>query len=123
MNNAIFTYLKSYSTDPFKVDRLIISAILYSLDLQNTGNQFLQQYIIQKEDDDNQNLKEFLSIHLFTEIEELIRVFEFVISPEDKILTGAIYTPKNIRDYIFEQCFCFLLFDNGIVPKSVPFLA
>ncbi|AEE51087.1 HsdM family class I SAM-dependent methyltransferase [Haliscomenobacter hydrossis] len=105
MNNAIFTYLKSYSTDPFKVDRLIISAFLYSLDLQNTGNQFLQQYIIQKEDDDNQNLKEFLSIHLFTEIEELIRVFEFVISPEDKILTGAIYTPKNIRDYIFEQCF------------------
>lgn len=104
MNNAIFTYLKSYSTDPFTVDRLIISAFLYSFDIQTTNIQFLQPYIIHLKDKDYQHLKYFLNIHTFTEIEELIQIFEFVISPEEKIVSGAVYTPKNIRNYIFEQC-------------------
>ena len=34
----------------------------------------------------------------------MINLFEFVISPSDRIVTGAIYTPKNIRDYILGLC-------------------
>ena len=39
--------------------------------------------------------------------EMLIEFFEFVISPSDKVVTGAIYTPQYIRnsivDYVFRQ--------------------
>ncbi|WP_289028714.1 N-6 DNA methylase, partial [uncultured Algoriphagus sp.] len=105
MSKVIFTYLKSYSTDPFEVDRLIVSAFLYSLGLENTTNSFLQPYLIQEKDKDFEGLNEFLPICQFTELEELIQVFEFVISPEEKIVTGAVYTPKNIREYIVNQCF------------------
>jgi hypothetical protein len=33
----------------------------------------------------------------------LIELFEFVISPEDRIVNGAIYTPKYIREYIINE--------------------
>lgn len=39
------------------------------------------------------------------DIENLIEIFEFVISPSDRIINGAIYTPVEIRDYIISQIF------------------
>lgn len=105
MKKEVNTYLHSYSTDPIEVDRLIVSAFLYSLGLENTTNAFLQPYLIQEKDKDFEGLNEFLPICRFTELEELIQAFEFVISPEEKIVTGAVYTPMNIREYIVDQCF------------------
>lgn len=34
----------------------------------------------------------------------MTRLFEFVISPSDKIVNGAIYTPKDIRYTIIYHC-------------------
>lgn len=34
----------------------------------------------------------------------MIKLFEFVISPSDRIVTGAIYTPSRIRKRILEKC-------------------
>lgn len=105
MNKTIFTYLKSYSTNPFEVDRLIISAFLYSSNLQEITNPFLQRYTIKENDSDIQNLRDFLGIYKFSQVEELIQIFEFVISPEEKVVTGAVYTPRDIREYIVDECF------------------
>lgn len=105
MGRDLFTYIRSYSTNPFEVDRLIVSAFLYSLDLKNVEIEFLQPYLIQKTDKDFEGLSEILPIYQFTKLEELIQIFEFVISPEEKIITGAIYTPRSIREYIVDQCF------------------
>lgn len=35
----------------------------------------------------------------------MIELFEFVISPSDRIVNGAIYTPSEIRSYIISQAF------------------
>ena len=104
MTKEVNAYLQSYSTNPTEVDRLIVSAFLYSLDLKNASNEFLEPYVIQKESCDYGSLQEFLNICRFSNIEELIKVFEFVISPEEKVITGAVYTPRNIREYIVEKC-------------------
>ena len=37
------------------------------------------------------------------DIEKLIELFEFVISPSDRIINGAIYTPSDIRNYIVNE--------------------
>ena len=39
------------------------------------------------------------------DLEDMIKLFEFVISPSDRIVTGAIYTPSKIRKRILENCF------------------
>jgi len=36
-------------------------------------------------------------------LEDLIEIFEFVISPKDKVVTGAVYTPKYIREFITKE--------------------
>lgn len=38
------------------------------------------------------------------QLEELIALFEFVLSPSDKIISGAVYTPKKVRDTIIGDC-------------------
>lgn len=103
-------YLSQYSTSPKEVDRLITSAFLEINNLQPKENKLLRQYTISKSNKD-----EYLPLLAFIEIiksetstfdfEELIKLFEFVISPADRIITGAIYTPKRIRDYIIEETF------------------
>jgi adenine-specific DNA-methyltransferase len=48
------------------------------------------------------------AIHTDTKVfgfEELIELFEFVISPADRIINGAIYTPQKIRDFIVSEAF------------------
>ena len=101
----IFRYLKSYSTQPFEVDRLIVSAFLEINQLQILENQYLLEYSINENQiDEHTNLIDFIKI-INTEIaafdiEKLIELFEFVISPSDRIINGAIYTPNDIRDYI-----------------------
>ncbi len=63
----------------------------------------------------SQNIEEYKLVEDFNSIlekenqklcfEELLELFEFVISPSDKLINGAIYTPRNIRKYITSQSF------------------
>lgn len=108
MKSAIFTYLKSYSSIPFEVDSLIVSTFLAVNNISVIHNSFLKSYIIDQSDDKkNQRLLLFIQIinneiDDFT-IEKLIELFEFVISPSDRIVNGAIYTPPEIRNYIVSE--------------------
>src|SRR5690606_33322072 len=38
-------------------------------------------------------------------LETVIKLFEFVVSPADRIVNGAIYTPQHIREYIVAKSF------------------
>jgi len=110
LKTQIFKYLKSYSTQPIAVDRLIISAYLSVNNIQCLNNLFIHRYIINdNEEPEFKNLSEFIivlqgEIQNFN-IEALIELFEFVISPSDRIINGAIYTPSEIREYIINQSF------------------
>lgn len=110
MNQKIFKYLKDYDTEPIKIDRLIISAFIKANQLDVNNNRFIKQYLINSEkDSEYKKVKEFVLIILqensIFNFEDLIELFEFVISPSDRIVNGAIYTPSQIRDYIVAQTF------------------
>ena len=97
------------NTNPWFVDRLIISAFIYINQIQLANNRLLLDYCIRENDEDFENLLGFIetinSIKNEFVIEDLIELFEFVISPSDRIINGAIYTPSEIRDYIVRQTF------------------
>lgn len=105
MNKTLFTYLYGKEYTAFQVDRLIASAFMTSFNLEPKQGSFIQTYSIQQNDDDYALYKDFRELCEFNNFEDLIKVFEFVISPEDKIITGAVYTPKSIREYIVDECF------------------
>lgn len=106
----VFKYLSQYSTNPKDVDRLIISAFLEINELKPNNNKLLNSYSI-KEDENGEytSLLQFIQvINLDTKgfgFEELIELFEFVVSPADRIINGAIYTPQNIRYFIVKEAF------------------
>lgn len=109
MKNA-FKYLSQYSTTPKDVDRLIISAFLEINELKPKKNKLLKSYSINsKSKEEHSSLLEFVSaIYADTKafgLEELIELFEFVISPADRIINGAIYTPQKIRTFIVSEVF------------------
>ena len=105
MKKEILKYLKSYSYDTFKIDRLIVSAFLYSNDIKEVNNKFVKRHLITSDESDFENLQRFLEIHSKIDFENLIELFEFVISPVEKTVSGAVYTPKFIRAFIVENAF------------------
>lgn len=110
MKKEIFKYLESYSPLPKEVDKIIVSAFIEINNLQLTNNRLLKNYSISKRKSaKREKLIQFIEI-IQNEIEDfniekLIELFEFVISPSDRIINGAIYTPSEIRDYIVNQAF------------------
>ncbi|GAB2614505.1 Eco57I restriction-modification methylase domain-containing protein [Belliella aquatica] len=105
-----FKYLSRYSTTPKDVDRLIVSAFLEINKFKLKKNKLLKAYSINSKNmEEHSSLLEFVSI-IYSDIkvfgfEELIELFEFVISPADRIINGAIYTPQNIRTFIVFEAF------------------
>ncbi len=107
INQQIFSFLKNYSFDPKLIDRLVVSSfvIINRLNVQN--NSLIRNLIIDKNSKEKIKLNEFVQLfktygQSFT-LEELIELFEFVISPADKEVNGAVYTPKYIREYIVKE--------------------
>lgn len=98
-------FLNNYSKEILEVDRLLVSSFLNSNNINIVQNDFIHNYIIRNIDNDYSNFLDFNSKIKIKTLEDLISAFEFVISPEDKVITGAVYTPKKIRDYIIKNTF------------------
>lgn len=104
MNKTHFDFLRRYSYDTFKVDRLLISAFIVLNNVEINHNRMLKDYLIQTTDDDFESLTVFANFLQHIDFEHLIELFEFVVSPSDKVINGAVYTPDYIREYIVSNC-------------------
>ncbi|RYU68091.1 SAM-dependent DNA methyltransferase [Aliivibrio finisterrensis] len=100
MKKEIFNFLKSYSCGTLETNRLIVSSFMMANKLDVPRNKLICSLFINKDDSDFEQLIEFNNRHQISTIEDLITAFEFVISPEEKVVTGAIYTPIKIREFI-----------------------
>lgn len=109
MNKEILKFLKDYGTDEYSINRLLVSSFVIEHNINNIQNSLIKNLLINKNELEYGILIQFLDLirksnkHYY--FEELVEFFEFVISPSDKLINGAIYTPKNIRDYITKQSF------------------
>jgi adenine-specific DNA-methyltransferase len=101
MNKDAQLFLNQHSATTKDVDRLIVSAFLHAKELSPTD--FLRQYYIKDKDVDQQAFKEFVGFAGIKDLEDVIEAFEFVISPKEKIVTGAVYTPVSIREFIVKR--------------------
>lgn len=109
MLKRIFPFLKRNLTqDPLLINRIFVTLYI-TYNNVSTYNSFVSRYIINNGDEDYNVLRQVLD---FLEkqsvskldLEDMIKLFEFVISPSDRIVTGAIYTPSKIRKRILENC-------------------
>jgi methylase of polypeptide subunit release factors len=121
MNQNILNYLRKYSYNIWDVNRLLVSSFLVANNLGNITNEFIRQYIIPlSNQEEHIKLEEFIQLLNDTafEIEHLLELFEFVISPADKEVNGAVFTPKYIREYIVNQTIQKYIEQGGDVSKG-----
>lgn len=109
MLQRIFPFLKRNLTqDPLLINRIFVTLYVTYNNVSNY-NSFVSRYIINNGDEDYEVLRQVLdflekqSVRKL-DLEDMIKLFEFVISPSDRIVTGAIYTPSKIRKRILENC-------------------
>ncbi|WP_373072225.1 class I SAM-dependent DNA methyltransferase [Sulfurimonas sp.] len=118
MNQSIYNYLKNYDNNVDSINRLLASAFVNVKNIRIKHNQYIKSLIITENcQNEYNNLQEFIKLIKRVDkefcFEELLELFEFVISPSDKLVNGAIYTPENIRKYITKQSF------NELSNKSI----
>ncbi len=105
MNQNILKYLKEYSYEEYDINRLLVSSFLYLNNIEEVNNEFIKGLIIDNQDEvEKEQLEKFIAFFDSKfDIEFLLELFEFVISPEDKEVNGAVFTPEFIREYIVKQ--------------------
>lgn len=116
MHQSVYLYLSKHcSTDTTVIDRLFVSAFVRINRLEIKNNQLLKSYIIHESVEETV-LAPFVELLINTNgsfsIEELIELYEFVISPADKVVNGAVYTPSKIREFITNKSIEY--FENDI---------
>ena len=110
MASLLFTYLRRHvPSDERTVNRLFVSVFIKSNRLIVTNSRLLSGYIINDGDKDFgllQDVSERIKAEYGEKIilETLVKLFEFIISPADRVVTGAIYTPVRIRETILKMC-------------------
>lgn len=108
--SSLLIYLKkNVPSDERTVNRLFVSAFIGSNGLAKPHSEFLSGYVIRQENGDYgllQEVEKRIALEYGEKIilETLVKLFEFVISPADRVVTGAVYTPKRIREKILQRC-------------------
>ncbi|PHR88037.1 MAG: N-6 DNA methylase [Blastopirellula sp.] len=105
MKRELFRFLKEYTTDVLSINKLIVSSFLLSNKYDVIENEHIRSLIIDQSDSGFNELNLFNSKFRIDSLEKVIEAFEYVISPEDKIVSGAVYTPSNIRQFIVGNIF------------------
>lgn len=109
MTSQLLSYLRRHvPSDERTVNRLFVSAFIEGNRLERPHSIFLSAYVIRPEDGDCELLEKVekriaLEYGSKISLEILVKLFEYVISPSDRIITGAVYTPQIVRSAILQQ--------------------
>lgn len=105
MNQNILKYLREYSYKEQDINRLLVSSFIRINNIEEVNNEFIKGFIIENQNEvESKQLDKFLTFFDSKfDIEFLLELFEFVISPEDKEVNGAVFTPEFIREFIAKQ--------------------
>ena len=109
MKPAVKRFLGNCDDDVQSVNRLIVTSYLTCREMAVDADSLLLPYLIGRDETAWEKVEAFCRVlranYTTIDLELLIDLFEFVVSPSDKVVTGAIYTPQFIRraitDYVF----------------------
>lgn len=117
---STLSFLKrNVPSDERTVNKLFVSAFIDNNRIKRPNSAFLSQYCIGKGDADYetfQKVREHIRDEYGSKIslEVIVKLFEFVVSPADRIVTGAVYTPKDVRRTILQR----IIGDKGVEDLS-----
>lgn len=96
-------FFRDYTDKVNDVNRIIVTSFLQNNNINKVKNIYISNFIITEDSIDFDMymlVKERVKIVSF---DDLIKAFEYIISPTDKVVTGAVYTPEYIRENIVDS--------------------
>lgn len=104
MKSQFLLYLKSNNySNVEKVNSLLVTAFVRNNGWNVNHNQLLLNYLLSDSGESTGLVEKIAQNDEVLTIEDLTNLFEHVISPADRIVTGAIYTPKKVRRTIIQR--------------------
>lgn len=104
MKSKLLFYLKGNNySDVDKVNSLLVTAFVRNNGWSVGSNQLLLSYLLSESDKSMGFVAQIAQDDNVLTIEDLTKLFEYVVSPADRIVTGAVYTPKNVRRKILQN--------------------
>jgi hypothetical protein len=95
--------LYDYTSSVNEINRLIVTVFLNCNGITSVNNKYISKLIISESNSDFEKFSELKNRLNIVTLDDLIKAFEFIISPVDKVVTGAVYTPSVIRKYIVDN--------------------
>lgn len=103
MKPGFLNYLKKKGlTDVDSVNTVFVSAYIRTHQWMVNRNPVLLKYLAPRNGVEEFS-KQFANEDEVLTLEDLTRSFEFVVSPADRIVTGAVYTPREVRRKIVQR--------------------
>lgn len=126
MKLIIKRFLGAYDSDVQSINRLLVTAYIACRKLKVDRGSMLLPYIILENEEEWRNVEILCRLlrvnYKSIDLELLIELFEFVVSPSNKVVTGAIYTPHSIRNRIVDHIF-HLLADQKVTTLRIADIA
>lgn len=103
--NVIQFLKKSNIADPREVNSLFVSAFVYKNLWSIHHCTFLKLFVLPEDNPELLQVMHFLDKEgCDYRLEDMIKRFEYVVSPADRVVSGAVYTPKIVRTAILKEC-------------------
>lgn len=105
MNSKWIKYLKNNGlSEPSEVDSLFVSSFVQEKGLIVEHCSVIKNLLGYDENSVGEFIRILKDDGITFCIEDLMKLFEFVISPSDRIVNGAVYTPERVRSKIVRDC-------------------
>lgn len=85
------------------VDSFVFSCYVYQRKLKVPDNYNYRHLLLNNDDNLNIFLSALQRHNLEIDLEDAIEMFEYVLSPSEKEINGAVYTPNYIREFIVKE--------------------
>ena len=89
---------------PSAVDSLFVSAFIHENKMTVTRCTVIKDLLGYDDNTVRDFVKALKADGYAFSLENLMRLFEFVVSPSDRIVNGAVYTPERVRSRIVGDC-------------------
>ncbi|WP_188008301.1 Eco57I restriction-modification methylase domain-containing protein [Photobacterium damselae] len=103
MKLEILSLLRDYTIAINDVNRIIVTTFLSRNNIFDVDNNYISQLVIVDGDPDYDAFLAFKDKLQIDTFDDLVKAFEYIISPVDKVITGAVYTPEHIRRDIINR--------------------
>lgn len=113
MKLEILSLLRNYTVAIDDVNRIIVTTFLSRNGIVDVNNNHISKLVIVDGDPDYHIFLAFKDKLQIDTFDDLVKAFEYIISPVDKVITGAVYTPEHIRRNIIDN-----VVENGLASEG-----